>query len=43
MGILWYDARKTSALASFDDGIVYRVDGMFREQIGRYDSDSIYY
>lgn len=42
MGVLWYDARKTSALASFDKGIVYLGDGMFREQIGRYDSEFIY-
>ena len=41
MGVLWYDARKTSALASFDKGIVYLGDGMFREQIGRYDSEFI--
>lgn len=42
MGTLWYDSRKTSALASFDNGIVYSGDGLFREEIGRYDSDGVY-
>ena len=42
MGTLWYDSRKTSALASFDNGIVYSGDGLFRQEIGRYDSDGVY-
>lgn len=42
MGTLWYDNRKTSALASFDNGIVYSGDGLFREEIGRYDSYGVY-
>lgn len=38
MGVLWYDNSKTRALASFEDGIVYKGDGIFRKQIGSYTS-----
>ncbi len=42
MGVLWYDNWKTRALASFENGIVYKGDGIFREQIGTYTSDEVY-
>ena len=42
IGTLWYDSRKTSALASFDNGIVYSGDGLFKEEMGRYDTYGVY-
>ena len=42
MGVLWHDNWKTRALASFEGGIVYKGDGVFREQIGTYTSDEVY-
>lgn len=41
MGVLWRDGLKTSAIASFENGIVYKGDGIFREQIGTYTSDVV--
>lgn len=42
MGVLWNDGTRTNALASFENGIVYKGDGFFREQIGTYTSDRVY-
>lgn len=42
MGVLWRDITKTTALASFDNETIYMGDGLFREQIGRYDCDGVY-
>jgi len=42
MGVLWFDNWKTRALASFDNGIVYKGDEKFGDQIGTYTSDGVY-
>lgn len=42
MGVLWYDSLRTRALASFENGIVYKGDGISREQIGTYTADEVY-